>query len=226
MARPIARTARHRPRAGETGASAAARYIRQLIFEGRLEPGQRLPQDDIADAIGVSRIPVREAIIALEREGWLRVERHRGAFVTPFDERAVLDRFALYGRFYGFAARRALERMAPAELVELRALADRVVAAGTPAAMDRTNLAYLSEFVRLAGSNRLRAALRSTEQLVPGNFFATVPDAIDIQRAGIAEIQAALDAGDAVTAEQAFAALEHRQAVQVVTLLARTDRPS
>ncbi|MFM6944772.1 MAG: GntR family transcriptional regulator, partial [Bacteroidota bacterium] len=61
----------------------------------------------------MSRIPVREAIIALESEGWLRVEPHRGAFVNALDDRVVLDHYALYGRYFGFAAQRAIERMAP-----------------------------------------------------------------------------------------------------------------
>ena len=64
--RPLARNA---PRAGETIAEAVARYVRIEIFDGRLLDGQRLPQDDVAAAVGVSRIPVREAIIVLEREG-------------------------------------------------------------------------------------------------------------------------------------------------------------
>ncbi len=46
-----------------------ASHIRRLIFEGELRPGMRVPQDAIAQDLGVSRIPVREALIVLEREG-------------------------------------------------------------------------------------------------------------------------------------------------------------
>jgi DNA-binding GntR family transcriptional regulator len=45
-------------------------YVRRRIFDGVLKQGQRVPQDAIAKTLGVSRIPVREALIALEREGW------------------------------------------------------------------------------------------------------------------------------------------------------------
>ncbi|HUS60753.1 MAG TPA: GntR family transcriptional regulator, partial [Acidimicrobiales bacterium] len=45
----------------------AADYIRRLIFEGELRQGERVPQDEIADALSLSRIPVREGLIALER---------------------------------------------------------------------------------------------------------------------------------------------------------------
>ncbi len=52
----------------------AARFIRRAIFDGTLRPGARVPQDQVAEALGISRIPVREALIALEREGWVTIE--------------------------------------------------------------------------------------------------------------------------------------------------------
>ena len=72
-----------------------------------LKPGTRVPQDDIARVLGVSRIPVREALIALEREGWVTIEMHRGAFVNALDEQAARDTYELFGLVYGFAVRRA-----------------------------------------------------------------------------------------------------------------------
>ena len=85
-------------------------YVRRLIFDGVLKQGQRVPQDAIAQALGVSRIPVREALIALEREGWTTIIPHRGAFVNALDEPSVRDHYELYGLFYGFGVRRAVER--------------------------------------------------------------------------------------------------------------------
>jgi DNA-binding GntR family transcriptional regulator len=213
------RTGRAAPRDGETSAEAVARYVRKLIFDGRLEAGQRLPQDEIALAVGVSRIPVREAIISLEREGWLRVENHRGAFIYALDERAVTDRFALYGRFFGFAARRAIERMGPGDLDALAALADEVRRAKGPAAMERANGAYLAKLVGIAGSNRLRAVLRSTSQVVPGSFFATVPDSVEVARRGVASLHAAIAAGDVDAADRASIETQARQAERVIAMM-------
>jgi DNA-binding GntR family transcriptional regulator len=213
------KSARNAPRDGETSAEAIARYVRRLVFEGELEDGQRLPQDDIAEAIGVSRIPVREAIIALEREGWVTVVRHRGAFVNGLDDQAVMDRFALYGRFYGFACRRAIGRMTPEAMESLSVCAAGVLKAANPTAFERANAAYLSTLVRLAGSSRLSAVLRSTAQIVPGNFFATVPNSVEVQRDGIANVQRALEAGDAAQAERAFAATERQHAEEVVAMM-------
>ncbi len=219
MARPATASTKNAPGVGETGGDAVARYVRRLVFEGTLTDGQRLPQDDIADAIGVSRIPVREAIIVLEREGWVHVVPHRGAFVNALDEQAVLDRFALYGRFYGFAARRAIERMTTHDLTTLNVHADRIDNAANPSVFERANAHYLSALVHLAGSNRLIAVLRSTAQIVPGNFFAIVPNTMTIQKAGIAELQVALESGEATEATRIFAAVEHRHALEVIALL-------
>ena len=116
----------------------AALLIRRMIFEGELRPGERVPQDDVAALLGISRIPVREALIALEREGWVTLEMHRGAFVNAIDERAVRDNYKLYGLVYGFAVESALERSGPeaiarlSEVVrELKSIEDRSTAGPT-----------------------------------------------------------------------------------------------
>jgi DNA-binding GntR family transcriptional regulator len=193
--------------------------VRKLIFEGRLEAGQRLPQDEIALAVGVSRIPVREAIISLEREGWLRVENHRGAFVYPLDEQAVTDRFALYGRFHGFAARRAIDHMTPEHLEALGALAAEVAGATNATAMERANTSYLAKLVSVAGSNRLRAVLRSMAGIVPGNFFASVPNGIAVAKRGTAAMHTAVVASDAAAAERAAIETHGEQAKAVIAML-------
>src|SRR6202453_2619618 len=108
-----------------------ASHVRSLIFEGELRPGMRVPQDAIAQDLGVSRIPVREALIVLEREGWVTNEMHRGAFINALDEPTVHDHYELFGLIYGFAADRALSRGAtdlPQRLAEIQT---RFARAGT-----------------------------------------------------------------------------------------------
>ena len=93
-----------RPSSGDL----VAIHVRTLIFNGELRQGDRVHQDDIARQLGVSRIPVREAIIALDREGWLTITPHRGAFVHGLDEDSLRDHYELLGLVYGLAARRAV----------------------------------------------------------------------------------------------------------------------
>src|SRR5687768_13321941 len=104
--------------AASSGERAAA-YIRNLIFDGELRPGDRVPQDQIAAVLGMSKIPVREALVALEREGWVRIELNRGVFVNLFDEQVVQDQFALFGLLYGLAAERAVGQGDPALIPDL-----------------------------------------------------------------------------------------------------------
>ena len=102
----------------------AALYVHRLIFEGKLRPGERVPQDEIAQALGISRIPLREAIIALEREGWVTLEMNRGAFVNALDEDAVRDHYELFGLIYGFTVKRALGKSGQ-ELVQVLAAIEK-----------------------------------------------------------------------------------------------------
>jgi DNA-binding GntR family transcriptional regulator len=216
------RTAR---RTGETSAQVVARHVRRLVINGDLEPGQRLPQDEIAQAVGVSRIPVREAIIALESEGWLRVEPHRGAFVNGLDDAVIVDHYELYGRYFGFAARRAVERMSDDDLRSLDARAATLASASGAVAVERANHAYLAALIEFARSSRLRVVLRSMVAVVPDNFFASVPSSIGIQKRGIAALHRAIRSGDAAAAEVACITMERAQAAKVVSTL-RRRRPT
>ena len=82
----------------------AAMQIRKSILDGTLEPGARIQQHALASELGVSHVPLREAIQRLEAEGFLAVHPRRGAFVMPlsiddaseiFDLRATLETKAL-----------------------------------------------------------------------------------------------------------------------------------
>jgi DNA-binding GntR family transcriptional regulator len=68
-----------------------AESLRQAIIEGLLSPGQSLRQENLAKHFAVSRIPVREALRRLESEGWIELQRHRGARVTPLSAEEVRE---------------------------------------------------------------------------------------------------------------------------------------
>src|SRR6478736_7975099 len=87
-----------------------AAHLRRMVFDGEYKPGDRVRQDEIPAELGVSRIPVSEAIIALEREGWVTVEPHRGAFVNGLDADFIRDHFELHGAIVGLTAARVVQR--------------------------------------------------------------------------------------------------------------------
>src|SRR5436309_5370067 len=145
-------------------------HIRSLIFNGELRQGDRVRQDEIARRLGVSRIPVREAIIALDREGWLTITPHRGAFVHGLDEDSLRDHYELLGLVYGLAARRATERASADGFARLTDAQERLTAADTPEALHDTNDEFLRALLALAHSPRLGSVMRNMSTVVPGNF--------------------------------------------------------
>jgi DNA-binding GntR family transcriptional regulator len=201
-----------------TSADDAARYIRRLIFDGHLRPHDRVPQDDTAAVLGISRIPVREALIALEREGWVTIAPHRGAFVSELDEAAVRDHFELYGLTFGLAARRAIERDADALCAAVEPLVRAAADEDDAERFGDLAVAFHEAVVDAAASPRIRVVLRAISTMVPGNFFALVPNSVPIERDGLVALLAAFRARDVVRAPDEYLDMTRRQADQVVAL--------
>lgn len=201
-----------------SGGEAAALYIRRLIFEGRLRPGERVPQDDIARALRISRIPIREALVVLEQQGWVNVEKNRGAFVSVLDEQAVRDHYELYGLVYGFAARKALERGDATLSEKLGQVAEDFARAQTPEEANHVAIAFHAAVVDAACSPRINVLLRAMSALVPGNFYTLVPKAMKLQRPGFRGIARAVKRGDGERAAAEYTKMMRRVAREVVVL--------
>jgi DNA-binding GntR family transcriptional regulator len=196
----------------------AAVYIRKLVFDGYLKPGDRVHQDDVAKALGISRIPVREALVALEQQGWVTVETNRGAFVTSLDERAVHDHYELYGIIYGFAAKKALERSDSALGEKLTQLAADFARATEPREAQAVAIEFHYAVTDAAASPRIEAILRGLSAMVPGRFYERVPEAITRQRTGFAEIADACARDDGDRAAIAYASMMRDVGNEVVRL--------
>ena len=106
------------------GAAHAYAAVRAAIVENRYPPGQRLVEQRIAEELGLSRTPVREALRMLEAEGLVVSERNRGAMVRPLAATEVVDLYGLRIRLESYAVEVATERATEAELGELVAAAD------------------------------------------------------------------------------------------------------
>jgi GntR family transcriptional regulator, vanillate catabolism transcriptional regulator len=97
--------------------------LRDLILKGTLAPGERLSELVIVERLGVSRTPVRAALIRLEEEGLVEAIASGGFAVKAFSERDIFDAIELRGTLEGLAARLAAERGAPPKkLAALRAV--------------------------------------------------------------------------------------------------------
>jgi len=93
--------------------------LREAIIEGRFGPGERLMEVQLADEMGVSRTPVREAIRKLELEGFVVMIPRKGAYVASYSVKDIVDVFEVRTALEGLAAGLAAERVTPDELEEM-----------------------------------------------------------------------------------------------------------
>lgn len=113
-----------------------AEEIRGMIVRGDLAAGERLLEDRLADQLGVSRNPVREAIRSLEATGLVEVIPRRGAYVSRIDVEDARKLLQVRGVLEGFAA----ETAAASADEELTAALDRIIADGRRASKARNNV--------------------------------------------------------------------------------------
>ena len=95
---------------GSTRTELVAEAIRTAIIEGRFPPGTMLVERRLAEGMGVSKTPVREALIRLARSGLVDVTENGGAVVCSFDAAAMLDVYDVRLQLEPWAVERAVER--------------------------------------------------------------------------------------------------------------------
>lgn len=109
-----------------TIAEKAYSAIRERVLSGEYPAGSRLREEELAEAVGVSRTPVREALRRLDAEGVVEFVPNRGAQVAVWSRQDLEEIFSLRALLEGYGARLAASKMEPAELDELAALADQM----------------------------------------------------------------------------------------------------
>ncbi|WP_328683993.1 GntR family transcriptional regulator [Streptomyces sp. NBC_01261] len=136
--------------------------LRQDIIAGRLRPGDRLVERELAERFGISRVPVREAIRALVAEGFVHFETPRRTVVRRLTPNDVRELFELREALEVYAAGLAASRATPEELAEVRDLLDRAAAAteaGDAEVITDINSRLHDSIVAIAGNTLLTAAL-------------------------------------------------------------------
>lgn len=145
--------------------------VRTAIMEGSFPPGMHLEEEGLAETIGVSRTPVREALRRLASEGFVEFVPHQGAFVPTWSEADHHEIFDLRAVLESFGARLAARRVTPAELDELRGLATQMEEAARsdrPGRMDDVaslNNLFHGAVLSASGNRRLRQLAQATVAL-------------------------------------------------------------
>ena len=104
-------------------AQKAYSLVRNRILSGEYPPSLRITEQEIADASGVSRTPVREALQRLQSEGFVRVATNQGAVVVDWNDEHTNDVFELRALLEPYGAARAATRSSPEGIEQLRSLA-------------------------------------------------------------------------------------------------------
>ncbi|NLJ99809.1 MAG: GntR family transcriptional regulator [Clostridia bacterium] len=94
--------------------------LREAIIDGKLKPGERLMEVQLAEDMGVSRTPIREAIRKLELEGFVIMVPRKGAYVSEISKKDIADVFEIRAALESLAAGLAAERITEEELEELQ----------------------------------------------------------------------------------------------------------
>lgn len=176
MASPARILPAHTPRRQQLPEEVAT-YVRELIISGALRAGDFIRMERIAEAVGVSNTPVREGLLALRSEGFVRLVPRRGFVVSPFTPQDLRDLFWVQAQLAGELAARAAKKITPEEVVGLEELLtryDEAVDRGDEPQVAYLGHAFHRQINLIADSYRLALLLGSVVKQLPNTFYATI----------------------------------------------------
>jgi DNA-binding GntR family transcriptional regulator len=146
-------------------------HVVNLVLTGKLRSGDRLDRNEIAEQLGVSRVPIQEAVVQLEQDGVLSTRYHRGAFVERFDDDVVRENHEIYGVLNGIASARAAAGRTPKLLEALQTLLDALRAGTESRGFHDAAWRYRKTINDEFSGPRLGAAIRASQTLMPDSFW-------------------------------------------------------
>jgi DNA-binding GntR family transcriptional regulator len=136
------------------------RELERRILKGILGPGEHVTEQAVAEELGVSRGPIREACRALERAGLVEIIRNRGVFVREVDLQRAVDIFDIRAELTGIVAREAVQNVSPKSLANLDQLVGKMDEAAARGNVDTylpLNLQFHAALYGLADNQRVAA---------------------------------------------------------------------
>jgi DNA-binding GntR family transcriptional regulator len=128
-------------------------------------------RNEIAHELGLSRVPIQEAVVQLEHDGILSTQYHRGAFVERFDESVVREHHEIYGLLNGIASARAAADPNPAILGQLDSLMDVMRANRESRAFQEAAWQFRGAINEEYAGPRLLAVIRASQTFIPRAFW-------------------------------------------------------
>jgi len=145
--------------------------IEESILSGQLPAGTRLNADDYARRMGISHIPVREALHALAAEGWIVQRHHQGAFVRDHDPATLADLFEARTHLEGALAVLAAQRRTASQLAVLEEVVARQAGTDDPGELARINAEFHLGLAACSQNSLLTGYLRDLTKRVRFYFL-------------------------------------------------------
>lgn len=143
----------------------AYEQLREWILSGHLQPGSLLDQEYLAEMLGISRIPLREALARLVAQGWVSGEAHRRLTVSELSLEDARDIYSARKVLEGLLAEKAAARALPDDLIGTRAILERqqvVLAEGDRAEIQKLDREFHLSIYQIA---RMPQTLSATMNL-------------------------------------------------------------
>ena len=163
--------------------------LREAIIKGVLKPGERMMEIQLAEEMGVSRTPVREAIRKLELECLVAMVPRKGAYVADLSMKDIVEVFEIRGALEGLAAELAAERITEEELEELERYLVRImesIGADDLSLMVEVDTDFHTQLYKASRNERLSQIIsnlreqiqrfRKTSLAVPGRMKAALEE--------------------------------------------------
>lgn len=190
-----------------------AATLRRMILVGELTPGSRVTQDALASRLGVSTMPVREALLRLAAEGFVEAAPNRSFTVVRTARSDIHDIYWMHAKLAGELTSRACAH-ADADLMQtLRKLSDRCQQAyeeKNAAEMEAANWAFHRAINLAADAPKLLLMLRTSLRFIPDDFYARIPGWPEASSQGHGQIVTAFEQRDPEAARAAAEAHVHQ----------------
>lgn len=159
--------------------------LRQAILRGELKPGERLMEIHLADKLGVSRTPIREAIRKLELEGLVTMIPRRGAEVAQITEKSLRDVLEVRRDLDAFSCVLACERITKEELEQLRVACEEFAQAarsGDASLIAKADVKVHDIIVCATGNDRLKEVINNLSEQMYRYRFEYIKDTSNYEK--------------------------------------------
>jgi DNA-binding GntR family transcriptional regulator len=198
----------------------AAAKLRDQITSGTLPAGAPVRTETVADELGISTTPAREALQALRAEGFLDLAPRRGFTVAKLDGDDIRDMFLVQAMVAGELAARAATNVTPENVAALDAIHKDLVAAaerGDLTSLEELNHQFHRDINLAANSPRLANVIRLVSRYAPRRFYATIAGWPETTVHDHTLVLDAIRRGDADTARREMSAHVHHAAEQLAS---------